>query len=619
MVNENKINIIIDNFVKGEDKLKKLATTYQLMGENISTVSKSMEQKALRQEQALDALAKKNRFLSNWSKKLGVNTARVRDAMGSAGLTFDETGKVVDLAGRKVKDLNKVMKLGELNTRRFNMSMLSVMFAGMALQRTMGGLLRPAAEATGIFDIFGDILEDTFAPIMESIAPIFEFLSDILDKVGDSTKLVVGAIVLFLFAGGIALGLVGQLSLAYAGLSLMLGKLTISLVSASAGMHTLGISSAVAGTTAQVAFAPFLPIMYAILAVIGLLALIFYKWEFIVDSLGDTFKKFGATTRLVVTSVALFFGWLSDRIYGFWDSIIDIFTGIGDFISETWDKITTWLSDTWDNIKQYFIDKWDGMINWFKEKWQGLKDWFWGILVSIGSFFKNVWNSISTWFWNLLVSIGTFFKNTWNSISTWFSTTLSNIGIWFKEKWTGIKTWFSEHLNSVFQFFKDIWNGIHDWLSEKLNIISTFFSNIWIGIKNTASDIWNGIKNTIKNAINGIIGFINMLIRAWNSLSFSVPSVRVGKYTFGGWEIGVPQIPNIPLLAEGGIFNKPSLAMIGERGPEAVVPLGRGYGETVINFSPTYNINVSDKADFERMIKFNNTKLVEDLRRLIDN
>jgi hypothetical protein len=32
-------------------------------------------------------------------------------------------------------------------------------------------------------------------------------------------------------------------------------------------------------------------------------------------------------------------------------------------------------------------------------------------------------------------------------------------------------------------------------------------------------------------------------------------------------------MPNIPMLANGGIVNSPTLALIGERGPEAVIPL----------------------------------------------
>ena len=44
-----------------------------------------------------------------------------------------------------------------------------------------------------------------------------------------------------------------------------------------------------------------------------------------------------------------------------------------------------------------------------------------------------------------------------------------------------------------------------------------------------------------------------------------------------------PSIPQtsgseIPLMAEGGIVTRPTFALIGERGPEAIVPLGRGGG-----------------------------------------
>jgi SLT domain-containing protein len=49
-------------------------------------------------------------------------------------------------------------------------------------------------------------------------------------------------------------------------------------------------------------------------------------------------------------------------------------------------------------------------------------------------------------------------------------------------------------------------------------------------------------------------------------------------------------VPSIPMLAEGGIVTSATVAMIGERGPEAVIPLDRmgqmGGGTTV-------NINVN--------------------------
>jgi hypothetical protein len=52
--------------------------------------------------------------------------------------------------------------------------------------------------------------------------------------------------------------------------------------------------------------------------------------------------------------------------------------------------------------------------------------------------------------------------------------------------------------------------------------------------------------------------------------------------------------PNVPMFAGGGIFSRPTLGVIGERGPEAVIPLSRGGlrkdGDTIVNFSPQITI-----------------------------
>jgi hypothetical protein len=84
----------------------------------------------------------------------------------------------------------------------------------------------------------------------------------------------------------------------------------------------------------------------------------------------------------------------------------------------------------------------------------------------------------------------------------------------------------------------------------------------------------------------------NSIASLWNStigkLSFTVPSWVPG---IGGKGFDVP---NIPMLAEGGIVTSATLAMIGEKGPEAVIPLDRmgqmGGGGTTVNI----NVNGGD-------------------------
>jgi len=75
-------------------------------------------------------------------------------------------------------------------------------------------------------------------------------------------------------------------------------------------------------------------------------------------------------------------------------------------------------------------------------------------------------------------------------------------------------------------------------------------------------------------------------------LSFFIPDWVPG---IGGKGFSVPKIP---LLAEGGIVTDPTLAMIGERGPEAEIPLNRanmGGNITVNVYSTLADASLPDK------------------------
>jgi hypothetical protein len=97
------------------------------------------------------------------------------------------------------------------------------------------------------------------------------------------------------------------------------------------------------------------------------------------------------------------------------------------------------------------------------------------------------------------------------------------------------------------------------------NVVDAVFSGIKVGFDfvvsyfKTLLTIYKGIFNGIASLWNNSIG----------KLSFKFPSFVPG---FGGKGFDVP---NIPMLADGGIVRSATLAVIGEAGPEAVVPLSR--------------------------------------------
>jgi hypothetical protein len=110
-------------------------------------------------------------------------------------------------------------------------------------------------------------------------------------------------------------------------------------------------------------------------------------------------------------------------------------------------------------------------------------------------------------------------------------------------------------------------------------VVDTVFQAIKKGVSASLDflgDYVQGVLNIYKNIFNTIA-------RLWNNtigkLSFEFPSWVPG---LGGKGFSVPQIP---MLAEGGIVRSATLAVVGEAGPEAVVPLdrGSGFGNVTVN------------------------------------
>lgn len=140
-----------------------------------------------------------------------------------------------------------------------------------------------------------------------------------------------------------------------------------------------------------------------------------------------------------------------------------------------------------------------------------------------------------------------------------------------------------EALNTFFANVKNIWDGIKKVFDGIIDFIRGVFTGdwqrAWDGVKQIFGGIWDSFTalakapiNAIIGLINGLIGAINSAINGLNRLKIDVPDWVPG---IGGKKFGfnIPNIPNIPYLAKGGILSSGS-AIVGEAGPELLTMMG---------------------------------------------
>lgn len=115
------------------------------------------------------------------------------------------------------------------------------------------------------------------------------------------------------------------------------------------------------------------------------------------------------------------------------------------------------------------------------------------------------------------------------------------------------------------------WDTIIVWAGKMGTAVMNVFANMGSFIGGVFKGIVNGfiwVINFCLKGVNAMIkGFldpINGLIKGWNG-SIGVVAGKIAPIQVS--------IPNVPYLAKGGILDSPTLAMVGEQGKEAVVPL----------------------------------------------
>lgn len=264
---------------------------------------------------------------------------------------------------------------------------------------------------------------------------------------------------------------------------------------------------------------------------------------------------------------------LWEKIKEIWDNILvslepliaaikEGFSSAWELIKTIWDAVTPYFSMIWDNIKIVFSVVKTYLSGMFSAAWEAIK----AVWDTVTGYFTAVWKTISGIFSVVKAVLTGNWSDAWNGIkgivNTWkdyFS------GVWesIKNVFGSVKTWFSSTFSAAWDAVKSIFSNWGSFFSGLWNTIKNTFSKIGTNISSAISSSvkagLNGVISSIEKVINNGIGLINGAIGLINQ----IPGVSIGK--LGSL--------NLPRLARGGIVNRPTNAIVGEDGAEAIIPL----------------------------------------------
>lgn len=214
---------------------------------------------------------------------------------------------------------------------------------------------------------------------------------------------------------------------------------------------------------------------------------------------------------------------------------------------KNWDKV-------WGAIKAVVAVVWRAIVTVISTYIEIVKT----ILIT----YLNIWKTIFTTVWRVITTV---ISAAWNAIKAVVTTAI-----------TIVSTVISTYVNIWKTIFTTAWNGIKAVVTTAIGLVRAVIENFvngvkvvwtafWSGLKAVVSGVVSGVVSTAKGLVNGVIGVVNGLIGFWNRIEFKAPKVHVPgtNIDFGGFTVGLPDIPKIPTLHGGGVYHAPASAREG--------------------------------------------------------
>lgn len=335
----------------------------------------------------------------------------------------------------------------------------------------------------------------------------------------------------------------------------------------------------------------------------------------------------------------MFAGMALDRVLGgIIKTQMELF-GVSGLLADAW---TIVMLDVMDQITPKLYDMIDAFMNLPESMKLGIG---WGIL--LGDSLAKILSAVGQIVLGFM-GFKMIFPGTFAAISGWLSGLGSGflalagiiaiaagiiaaiiIGMYiaWKNNFLGMQ----ETVNVFVTAIKNIFGGLISIFSGILTVIKALFTGDFELLKEGLIKIIKGMADVILNIfvalgsgivaiITGVLqivtNIINIIIQSINYLAGKILSLMGMQQTYK-----LPTIPtkNLPTYQTGGLVPKTGPAILHQG--EMVIPrnqIGNSTSNSNITVSPIYYINVSDKYEMEKLLRDNNLKLVDEIKRMVN-
>ena len=309
------------------------------------------------------------------------------------------------------------------------------------------------------------------------------------------------------------------------------------------------------------------------------------NWSQIIGGITGAFSGLASaigSISLPILGISALIGLLVGNIVYLWrtneqfrNSVIEVWNNIKDFINTVITDIGNILTNLWNkygqtllnnlkgfmkSIQDLIVSVWENIIKPIIENALEMLTWLWndhlkGLVEELGEFIMKLTNG-GLEIWNKFISpIVDFLVKTLGPIFvTVFNYIVDSIG-------TAIAT-----ISDIVKSLLKVFGGIIDFL---VGVFTGNWSKAWEGVRNIFKGIFEGLVSIAKWPLNLIIDMVNAAISGINTMIKTINKVP---------GVSIPTIGKIPKLAKGGIVDAPTIAMVGEAGKEAVMPLENNTG-----------------------------------------